>query len=99
MAAFYWKGSRIDFTGLSVVSSSFADELLGKLIAKMGLATFNQRCQLIGMNSTIRAIVDRSIQQRIQATDEKAHQIYVVTQPSWWPIFLISTAASARRMW
>lgn len=61
---------RIDFSGLSVVSSSFADELLGKLIAKMGLTVFNDRCQLIGMNPTVRAIVDRSIQQRLQVTGD-----------------------------
>ncbi len=61
---------KIDFSGISVVSCSFADELLGKLIAKMGLTTFNVRCQLVGMNPTVRAIVDLSIQQRMQHSSD-----------------------------
>jgi len=61
---------KIDFYGLSVVSSSFADEFIGKLIVKMGLTTFNDRCQLVGMDSTVRAILDRSIQQRMHASGD-----------------------------
>lgn len=55
----------IDFDGLSVVASSFADELIGKLTIKIGFIQFNQKCTLVGMNNTVQAIVNRSVQQRL----------------------------------
>ena len=55
----------IDFDGLSVVASSFADELIGKLTVKIGFIQFNQKCTLVGMNDTVQAIVNRSVQQRL----------------------------------
>ena len=55
----------IDFDKLSVVSSTFADELIGKLAVKIGFISFNQKCRLVGMNETVQAIVNRSVQQRL----------------------------------
>jgi len=55
----------IDFNGISVVSSSFADELIGKLVLELGFIGFTQRIQLIGMNDFIAPIVDRSVAQRM----------------------------------
>ena len=55
----------IDFHGVSVVSSSFADELIGKLVVKLGFTGFTQRIQLVGMNDFIAPVVDRSVAQRI----------------------------------
>ena len=55
----------IDFNGISVVSSSFADELIGKLVGELGFTGFLQRIQLSGMNDFIAPIVDRSVAQRI----------------------------------
>lgn len=55
----------IDFHGISVVSSSFADELIGKLVVKLGFTGFTQRIQLVGMNDFIAPVVDRSVAQRI----------------------------------
>lgn len=55
----------IDFDGVSVVSLSFADELIGKLVVEMGFTGFTQRIQLTGMNDFIKPIVDRSVAQRI----------------------------------
>lgn len=66
----------IDFDKLSVVSSSFADELIGKLALKIGFISFNQKCRLVGMNETVQAIVNRSVQQRLavglESDSEKA---------------------------
>lgn len=61
---------RLDFTGVTVVSSSFADEVLGKLALQMGLMTFMRRFELVAMSPTIEAIVERAIQQRIAEGDE-----------------------------
>jgi anti-sigma regulatory factor (Ser/Thr protein kinase) len=55
----------IDFSGISVVSSSFADELIGKLVWELGFTGFTQRVQLAEMNDFIAPIVDRSVAQRI----------------------------------
>jgi hypothetical protein len=55
----------IDFQGVGVIASSFADEFLGMLVAEMGVAGFMSRIELRGMNGTVQAIANRSIAQRI----------------------------------
>lgn len=55
----------LDFGGIGVISSSFADELIGKLIVKYGLFTFQEVIRLKGMTKTVQAIVDRSVAQRM----------------------------------
>jgi anti-anti-sigma regulatory factor len=64
----------LSFEGVSVVSSSFADELVGKLAAECGLITFMQRFRLVGMNETVQAIMNRSVTQRIGSDPSQ-----------WWP--------------
>jgi len=61
----------IDFDGISVVSSSFADELVGKLVVELGFTEFTQRIQLTGMNDFIAPVMNRSVAQRIA---ESLHQ-------------------------
>ena len=55
----------LDFTGVSVVSSSFGDELIGKLAVVIGFIAFNQRIRLVGMNETVQSLVNHSVQQRL----------------------------------
>ena len=55
----------IDFAGIAVISSSFADELIGKLVAYFGFSTFNQIFRLRNLTETTTAIIDRSVAQRI----------------------------------
>lgn len=59
------KGIEIDFASISVVSSSFADELIGKLVMHFGFAGFNQIFRLKNMNTTVQPIIDRSVFQRV----------------------------------
>lgn len=59
------KGVIIDFDGLNVISSSFADELVGKLVVHFGFFGFNQIVRLKNMNTVIQAIVERSVTQRM----------------------------------
>ncbi|MBL7796328.1 MAG: DUF4325 domain-containing protein [Saprospiraceae bacterium] len=59
------KGIVIDFEGIAVVSSSFADELVGKMIVYFGFFGFNQIVRLKNMNPTIQAVVERSVAQRM----------------------------------
>lgn len=60
-------GSRvdIDFDGLGIVSSSFADELVAKLFVSLGPLVFSQKIGIINMNDTIAAIIDKAMQQRM----------------------------------
>ena len=54
----------LDWTGVPLVSSSFADEVLGKLFVEMGPLTFAGRVRSTGMEPLVRKITDRSIMQR-----------------------------------
>lgn len=55
----------LDFSGIAVISSSFADEFIAKLVTKYGFIDFQQIFALKGMNETIKSIVHRSFVQRM----------------------------------
>jgi len=55
----------IDFVDIPLVSSSFADEVLGKLFLELGPLTFMQRCEFRNVESTVRKLVDKAIGQRM----------------------------------
>ena len=57
----------LDFKGVAVVSSSFADELVGKLVAEVGFISFTQRFRLRNMNDFVEAITNRAVSQRLSA--------------------------------
>lgn len=54
----------LDFTGTAIVSSSFADEVVGKLFAKLGPLGFMSRVVLKGVSPTVRGLLDRALMQR-----------------------------------
>ena len=60
----------VDFGDISVVSSSFADEFLGKLFVRMGALRFMGAIRLRGMSPPVRAVLDRAILQRTQQEAE-----------------------------
>ena len=55
----------LDFEGVGIIASSFADELIGKLVQELGLFQFQAAFPMKNMNSTIQAIVQRSLSQRL----------------------------------
>ncbi len=55
----------IDFSGVPLVSSSFADEVLGKLFVEMGPLAFMQRFELRNIELTVKQLVDKAIAQRM----------------------------------
>lgn len=55
----------IDFDEIGIISSSFADEFIGKLVVELGFFQFQQIYTLINMNSTIQTIMQRSLSQRM----------------------------------
>lgn len=54
----------IDFSDVPMISSSFADEVFGKLFVELGALRFMRAVELRGMASTITGFVDRAILQR-----------------------------------
>lgn len=55
----------VDFTDVALVSSSFADELIGKLFIELGPTAFMSRFRLIGATPTVQQLIDRAISQRL----------------------------------
>ena len=55
----------LDFAGINIISSSFADELLGKLVIEFGFYGFNNVFKLKNMNADVQSIVQRSVAQRM----------------------------------
>ncbi|MEI6142881.1 MAG: DUF4325 domain-containing protein [Mariniphaga sp.] len=55
----------LDFANINIISSSFADELMGKLVTEFGFYGFNNIFKLRNMNSNVQSIVQRSVAQRM----------------------------------
>ena len=64
----------IDFEGVPLLSSSFADEAFGKLFFSIGPVKFMQRVKLQNMMSTVESLVNRAIAQRMQVGVSDAEQ-------------------------
>lgn len=62
----------IDWEGVPVISSSFADEMIGKLFVKLGAISFSSLVRNVNMEPLIRNLLDKAIAQRLtQANDEE----------------------------
>lgn len=61
----------IDFRGITVVSSSFADEVFGKLFSLLGPMRFMQSIRLVNITPTVQALIDRGITQRMQSPADR----------------------------
>lgn len=55
---------RVSFRDIRIVSSSFADEVFGRLFVELGPLTFMQRLEFVSIDDTVRVLVDRAISQR-----------------------------------
>ncbi|MBU4556295.1 MAG: DUF4325 domain-containing protein [Actinobacteria bacterium] len=71
LAADTSKPIRVDWTGVPVVSSSFADEFIGKLFLELGAMTFTARVRNVGMESLVRSLLDRAVAQRLQQANDE----------------------------
>lgn len=54
----------LDFGGIPIISSGFADEALGRLFAELGPRAFMTRIELRNANTTIESLIDRAIMRR-----------------------------------
>jgi anti-sigma regulatory factor (Ser/Thr protein kinase) len=55
----------LDWEGVPLVSSSFADEAIGKLYADLGPLTFGRRVHSINLEPLVRSLIERAIVQRL----------------------------------
>lgn len=56
----------VDFDGVPLVSSSFADEVFGKLFLSLGPIGFLKRIRLVNMMSTVEGLVNKAVEQRMK---------------------------------
>lgn len=77
------KSVTIDFSGVNVVSSSFADEFIGKLVSEYGFSWFNRNFVLAGMSEFVSGIIDRSIEQRIAQKHSVPDNLNHDNDPTW----------------
>ena len=56
----------IDFVGISRASSSFLDELLGRLVKELGIQKFQKEVKIINMSDQLMAMSNVVIQQRME---------------------------------
>lgn len=55
----------IDFSEVAMISSSFADEVFGRLFVALGPTAFMSRIRFQNIDGPVRAVLDRSISQRM----------------------------------
>ena len=61
----------LDFSGIAIISSSFADEFIGKLVVMYGFYGFQSIIRIKNMNEVSQAILHRSVAQRMMNSIEK----------------------------
>ncbi|MYB05171.1 MAG: DUF4325 domain-containing protein [Gemmatimonadetes bacterium] len=54
----------LDFDGVGIITSSFADEFFGRLFVAMGPRAFMTRIRMINVDLTVEGLIDRAILQR-----------------------------------
>lgn len=62
----------LNWAGVPLVSSSFADEAIGKLHADLGPLTFGNRIQNVNMEPLVRSLVERAMVQRMAQSASRA---------------------------
>lgn len=56
-----------DFSDVHLISSSFADEVFGKLFVALGALRFGQLCKFKNVDVTVQKLIDRAIEQRLKS--------------------------------
>jgi anti-sigma regulatory factor (Ser/Thr protein kinase) len=68
------QGVKMVMTDIGVISSSFADELFGKLFIELGPIDFSRLIKFEGINPTCKSIIDVAVSQRI--AQNAAHNMH-----------------------
>lgn len=62
----------VDLDGIGVISSSFADEVFGRLFYELGPRSFMKRIELRNVDQTVEGLIDRAILQRTKLGNGEA---------------------------
>ena len=65
---------RVDFDGVPLVSSSFADEAIAKLFLAMSPVAFMHRIKLSNMHNAVEGIINKAISQRLKVGTSDAEE-------------------------
>src|SRR5439155_14870519 len=76
------KAILVDWAGIPLISSSFADEAIGKLFIVLGPLEFGVRVRNINMESLVRGLIDKAIMQRAAQTMNHATRAATSLTPS-----------------
>jgi len=60
-------GIVFDFSDVPLISSSFADEVFGKLFVEFGTMEFMRRCSFENVDPTVQKLIDKAIAQRMKS--------------------------------
>lgn len=63
----------LDFQDVRVVTSSFADEVVGKNCAKLGLHNFFDKVQIVNTSEQIKLILKKAIVDRLTEQELNSH--------------------------
>lgn len=63
----------LDFEGVKMVTSSFADEIVGKNCAKLGLHNFFKKVQIVNSSEQIKLILKKAILDRLAEQELNSH--------------------------
>jgi STAS-like domain of unknown function (DUF4325) len=56
----------LNIRGVTIVSSSYADEIFGKLAKDLGLEVFRSRVEIVGSNPNVHGVIGRAVKQRTE---------------------------------
>lgn len=59
----------VDFSEIHLVSSSFADEVFGKLFVELGPIEFASKIELRNVDATVKLLIEKAIMQRIASSN------------------------------
>lgn len=63
----------LDFNGVKMVTSSFADEVVGKNCARLGLHNFFDKVQIVNTSEQIKLILKKAILDRLTEQELNSH--------------------------
>ncbi|MGH8555957.1 MAG: STAS-like domain-containing protein [Methylococcales bacterium] len=61
---------KVDFSDVPLVSSSYADEVFGKLFVELGPLEFASKFEFVRIDQLVRQLIDRAIYQRMSAPNQ-----------------------------
>lgn len=54
----------INFIDIDMITSSFADEFIGKFIKEIGFIQFNLKCRIVSANEYVSGVINKAIMLR-----------------------------------